>query len=51
MTAFIAGWKTGASMNPIPSSSMACSTLGGSASIGTPAWSRTSALPDEDETE
>jgi len=47
MTAFIAGWKTGASMNPIPSVSIASSTAGGSASTSAPATSSTSALPDE----
>jgi hypothetical protein len=51
MTAFIAGWKTGASMNPIPSDSMASSTAGGSASTSTPATSNTSALPEDDDTE
>jgi len=51
MTAFIAGWKTGASMNPIPSVSIASSTAGGSASTSAPATSSTSALPDEEDTE
>src|SRR6266571_2784314 len=44
-TFFIAGWKLGANMNPIPISSIAFSTSAGSISSLTPSCSRTSALP------
>ena len=45
LTFFIAGWKLGANMNPMPSCSMLCSTISGLMLRFNPSRSRTSALP------
>ncbi len=49
-TTFIAGWWIGANMKPMPARAMDAATCSGCSSIAAPSASRTSALPDLDDT-